>query len=84
MNTPKINFVVVSIQNKELVRAPVDATGVAWGSSLSFHHYNMALEETTEVQVPINPSTQPLVPDSPACTTKPLQKAKNPSENVVG
>ena len=81
---PEMNFVVVSIQNKELVRVPVHATGVARGSGLSFHHYNMALEETTEVQVPINLSTKTMVPASCPCTTKPLWKAKKPSENVVG
>lgn len=81
---PKKNFVVVSIKNKELMRAPVHATGIALGRGLSLHRYNMALEETTEVQVPINPSTQIMVPASSPCATKPLQKAKKPSENVVG
>lgn len=48
----KMNVVVVSIQNKELVRASVHATGITQGSSLFFHRYNMGLEETAEVQVP--------------------------------
>lgn len=77
---PKMNFVVVSIQNKELVRAPVHAAVVAQGSGLSFCHYNMALEETAEVQIPINASTQTMVPASCPCTTQPLWKAKNPQK----
>lgn len=78
---PKMNFVVVSLQNKGFMRAPVHAAGIARGSGLSFCHYDMGLEETTEVQVPINLNTQTTVPP---CTTQPLWKAKNPSENVVG
>lgn len=75
---PKMNVVLVSIQNKELARASVHATGITQGSSLSFHYYNTGLEETAEVQVPINLST--MVPASPPCTTQTLWKEKNPQK----
>lgn len=74
---PKTNFVVASIQNKEPVRALAHCRH--WqGGGLSFHCYNMGLEEIVHVQVFRNLNTQTTVPASPLCITQPLQEAKSP------
>lgn len=71
----KMNFVVVSVQNKERVRAPVHAAGIAHGAGLFFHHYGTGLEETAEVQGSRNPNAQNIAE---------VQVSRNPdTQNMV-
>lgn len=67
MITLKMNFVVVSVQNKECARAPVYAAGIAHSAGFFFYHYSTGLEETAEVQAYRNLNTQNRVLVSHCC-----------------